>query len=118
MTDNAVQVRDLVHRFGNEEVLHGLSFDIPRGSIVGLLGPSGSGKTTLIRCIAGLLRHTSGQVEILDTLQTSAQRAGQIGYMAQADALYGDLNADQNLSFFASLYGIRGKAAKARIGEL
>jgi len=116
MDGMGVKVAALSHRFDKETVLRDVSMEIPAGSIVGLLGPSGSGKTTLIRCMIGLLRPTAGSVEIGGLRVPHRSLPAGLGYMAQADALYEDLTGLQNLRFFGSLYGLRGRAARERIG--
>ena len=108
-----VSIQNVSVSFDRRPALVDASLEIPRKSIVGILGPSGSGKTTLIRCIAGLLRPQAGHVEIQGRRVPDKSLAGSIGYMAQEDSLYPDLSGAQNLRFFASLYGLRGAAAKA-----
>ena len=104
--------------FDRRPALRDASLEIPQGSIVGLLGPSGAGKTTLIRCIAGLLRPNAGSVHIAGSRVPDKSLARRIGYMAQEDALYPDLTGWQNLRFFASLYGLRGAAAREAIAAV
>jgi ABC-2 type transport system ATP-binding protein len=101
--------------FDRRPALVDASLDITQGSIVGLLGPSGAGKTTLIRCVVGLQRPQSGHVEIDGRKVPDKSLAAKIGYMAQEDALYPDLSGEQNLRFFASLYGLRGMPARAAL---
>jgi len=115
MDDMTVKVTALSHRFDRETVLRDVDMEIPAGLIVGLLGPSGSGKTTLIRCMIGLLKPTAGRVEIGGRLVPDGDMPRNLGYMAQSDALYEDLSGLENLRFFGSLYGLRGRAARERI---
>ncbi|MCG4778764.1 ATP-binding cassette domain-containing protein, partial [Eggerthella lenta] len=82
------------------KVLTDVQFTIGRGEIVGLIGPSGLGKTTLIKSLIGLQQPTKGTVTVLGAKQPSLEQAEQIGYMAQADALYEDLTARGNLRYF------------------
>jgi ABC-2 type transport system ATP-binding protein len=115
MNEMNVSVRAVTVTFDHSPALQAASLEVPQGSIVGILGPSGSGKTTLIRCIAGLLRPGAGEVFIADRRVPDRDLATSIGYMAQEDGLYPDLTGFQNLRFFASLYGMRGAAARSAI---
>jgi ABC-2 type transport system ATP-binding protein len=102
--------RKVVQRFGRQEVLHGVDLDVPRGSILGLVGPSGAGKTTLVNVLAGVSKPVSGEVCAFGQRMPSLKLMARMGYMAQSDALYPDLTSLENLSFFASMYGVRGRA--------
>jgi len=106
-----IAVRNVVKRFGGIPALNGITLAIPRGQVYGLLGPNGAGKTTLIRAIVGLLRVDEGEVEVLGRHMPDRGILSNIGYMTQAAALYGDLTAEENVRFFASLYG-RGDVAE------
>lgn len=113
-----VFVKDLTQQFGKNVILNNISLAVEKGEIVGLLGPSGSGKTTLIKAIVGMNEPSKGIVKVFETKMPSLKVVSEIGYMAQADALYEDLNAYDNLLFFASLYGMRGKTARDRADEV
>ncbi len=115
--DLAVQVRDLVRNFGAFTAVDHISFDVRRGEIFGLLGPNGAGKTTTFRMLCGLLPATSGTLRVAGAdLRTSRASARQrIGYMAQKFSLYGQLSVSENLEFFASAYGLRGRRRSHRI---
>lgn len=104
--------RDIVQRFGAQEVLHGVSLGVDRGEVLGLLGPSGAGKTTFVNVIAGVAEPVSGTVEIFGDKMPSLAVMRRIGYMAQSDALYTDLTAAENLGFFGAIYGLRGEALR------
>ncbi|MBO2460424.1 ABC transporter ATP-binding protein [Actinomadura violacea] len=99
----AVRVRDLRVVRGGREVLHGLSFDVPRGRVVGLLGPSGCGKTTVMRALVGVQIVRSGQVTVLGEEAGSPGLRDRVGYATQAPAVYGDLTVAENLRYFASV---------------
>ena len=102
--------------FGATVAVDGLDLRIPEGSIYGLLGPNGSGKTTCIRALCGLLRPTSGTVRLLDG-DAHADRArlrSRLGYMPQRPALYEDLTAIENLSFFARGLSVTDPETRAR----
>jgi ABC-2 type transport system ATP-binding protein len=104
--------------FGKKKVLDQISLTVKKGEIFGLLGPSGSGKTTLVRLITGLDVPDQGSISLLGVQMPKLSVLGLIGYMAQSDALYGELTAQENLEFFSSLYGLHGAALKQRIQEV
>jgi len=108
--------RDIIQRFGHQEVLHSVSLGVERGEILGLLGPSGAGKTTFVNILAGVAEPTSGTVEAFGKAMPSLELMRRMGYMAQSDALYTDLTASENLEFFGAIYGLTG-AALRRAGE-
>ena len=105
MTNNAVEVRDLVVVRGGTLVLPGISFTIPPGQVTGLLGPSGCGKTTLMRAIVGVQRVKSGTVEVLGTPAGSRTLRDRVGYVTQEVSVYDDLSVAENLRFFARVLG-------------
>ena len=104
----AVQVTNLRVRRGGRETLHGLTFDLPAGTITGLLGPSGCGKTTLMRVLVGVQRY-AGEVAVLGTRPGAPATRDRIGYVTQEAAVYKDLTARQNLRYFAALAGSRAR---------
>lgn len=117
MVNYAIRVRDLRVRRGKREVLHGLTFDVPEGALVGLLGPSGSGKTTLMRALVGVQRNVSGDATVLGNEAGSAQNRAKIGYVTQAPSVYLDLTVRQNLAYFASILGAPRGDIDRVIGE-
>ncbi len=114
-----LKVHDLQKRYGSRFAVNGLSFELNAGEVYGLLGPNGAGKTTTISCIVGLLEPDAGSVTIenLGSPTTPSVRA-RIGIAPQSLALYDDLSAAENLSLFASLYGVTGAARTIRVREL
>jgi ABC-2 type transport system ATP-binding protein len=104
--------------FGKQQVLIDINLEIYSGEIFGLLGPSGAGKSTLVKQLVGLDTPTTGANYIFQTKMPSLPIIEKIGYMAQSDALYGELSAKENLEFFASLYGLKGKRRQNRIQEV
>lgn len=104
----AVEVADLVVRRGKQDVLHGISLTVPRGSITGLLGPSGCGKTTLMRCIVGTQLVRSGRVRALGLDAGARELRKRIGYVTQAPSIYPDISVHDNVAYFAALSG-RGR---------
>jgi ABC-2 type transport system ATP-binding protein len=112
-----IEVRDLVRRFGAFTAVDHVSFDVKRGEIFGLLGPNGAGKTTTFRMLCGLLAASSGSLRVIgqDLRVARASARQRIGYVAQKFALYGQLSVAENLDFFASAYGLRGKRRRDRL---
>ncbi|MCD1294690.1 ABC transporter ATP-binding protein [Methanocella sp. CWC-04] len=105
-------------KFGNITALNGIDLKIEYGENYGLLGPNGAGKTTLIRILCGLLKPTSGSAVVLGRNMPDRANNYHIGYMTQMDALYNDLSIRENIRFFASLYGLKGKKREDRIDEV
>jgi ABC-2 type transport system ATP-binding protein len=103
--EHAVEVHEMVKTFGRLRALDGISLRIRRGEVYGLLGPNGSGKTTLIRAMVGLIRPDSGTVTVLGHPMPELGVLSHIGYMTQAAALYPDLTVEENVRFFAAIYG-------------
>jgi ABC-2 type transport system ATP-binding protein len=117
--ETAIEVRDLVIDRGKRRVLHGLTCEIPAGSVTGLLGPSGSGKTTLMRAIVGVQLVKSGQVTVLGVPAGSSSLRHQIGYLTQAPSVYPDLTVRENAHYFASLYkGVTAADADATVAAV
>jgi ABC-2 type transport system ATP-binding protein len=116
---DAVYGRGISKSFGQITVLNDLAIDIPKGVIYCLLGPNGSGKTTLIRSLMGLVRLDAGRVYVLgEPLEKVSRVYSRMGYMPQQRPLYPDLTVQENLEFYAGLYGIRGKKRVDRISEV
>jgi ABC-2 type transport system ATP-binding protein len=113
---NAITVTDLTRRFGAFLAVDRVSFDVATGEIFGFLGSNGAGKSTTIRMLCGLLRPTSGSARVggLDVLRDPEGVKRRIGYMSQRFSLYELLTVDQNIRFFAGLYGLRGERLAAR----
>ncbi|HEY3514797.1 ABC transporter ATP-binding protein [Kribbella karoonensis] len=106
MMKNSVSCRDVVVVRGEQEVLHGIGFDLRTGTVTGLLGPSGCGKTTLIRAIVGLQAQVTGEVTVLGLLAGAPKLRGRVGYVTQEASVYGDLTVTENLRFFAAVLGV------------
>jgi ABC-2 type transport system ATP-binding protein len=113
----AVEVRDLLRRFGAFTAVNHVSFEVKRGQIFGLLGPNGAGKTTTFRMLCGLLPATGGTLKVAgaDLRVARASARQRIGYVAQKFSLYGQLSVTENLEFFASAYSLRGRRKRERI---
>jgi ABC-2 type transport system ATP-binding protein len=118
MTDAAIAVKNLVFNYGRLRAVDDLSLEIPAGTSFGLLGPNGSGKTTLIRLMVGLLRPAAGRIRCLGKPPSPAY-ARNTGYMPQLPALYAELTVQQNIDFFARIYGLRDRKQRAvRVDEV
>jgi ABC-2 type transport system ATP-binding protein len=110
----AIVIADLRVERGGRSVLHGITLEIPAGSVTGLLGPSGCGKSTLMRAIVGVQIVASGTVVVLGEPAGSPLLRRRVGYVTQAPSVYNDLSVEENLRFFAAVVG----ADPARIGEV
>jgi ABC-2 type transport system ATP-binding protein len=102
---SAVVVDGLQVRRGGREVLRGVTFEVPRGTVTGLLGPSGCGKTTLMRCVVGVQIVHAGKVSVLGQPAGSAKLRTRIGYATQSPAVYIDLTVREALRYFAAVLG-------------
>ncbi|WP_217597270.1 ABC transporter ATP-binding protein [Cohnella sp. GbtcB17] len=114
---DALSLDGVSRSFGDRTILNGISLRIRRGELFGLLGPSGSGKTALIKLITGIDAADAGRVVVLGERVPSLPLLGKIGYMAQSDALYGELTAKENLMFFGAMFELRGARLAERISE-
>ncbi|WP_326512531.1 ABC transporter ATP-binding protein [Clostridium intestinale] len=117
-SNSVISVQNITQKFGSNTVLDDVSIEVKKGEVLGILGPSGSGKTTLVKSIVGMQTPNLGSIEVLNTKIPSLKVTSKVGYMAQSDALYEDLNAMDNLLFFAELYGLKVKKAKERAREV
>jgi ABC-2 type transport system ATP-binding protein len=116
---DAIVTHKLRKVFGSLVAVDGLDLTVRRGEVFGLLGPNGSGKTTTIRMLCGLLDPTSGDATVAGYAvgRDGEQIRRTIGYMSQKFGLYDDLTVQENLEFYAALYGLWGPALRARIEE-
>lgn len=103
-----ITVKKLVKRFGLKTVLRGVDFEVQPGEFVALLGPNGAGKTTFLRILASLSRPTLGEVNIagFKLPGEASQVRARLGVVSHLPLLYGDLTAEENLRFYARMYGI------------
>jgi ABC-2 type transport system ATP-binding protein len=108
-SSDSIRIRDLRVRRGGRLVLPGVSLDVGRGVVTGLLGPSGSGKTTLIRSIVGVQIVESGEVTVLGKPAGSPELRHVVGYVTQAPSVYGDLTVRENLHYFARILDVPGE---------
>jgi ABC-2 type transport system ATP-binding protein len=113
---NAVEIRDLVKRFGSFVAVDHVNLEVQRGEIFGFLGPNGAGKSTTIRMLCGLLKPTSGSATVggLDISSQSEAVKQNIGYMSQRFSLYDDLSVEENIDFFSGIYSVPRDRRAAR----
>jgi ABC-2 type transport system ATP-binding protein len=103
-----LEAQGLVVRYGDQEAVRGISLQVMAGEVLGLIGPDGAGKTSTLRVLGGLLRADDGSASAFGA-DCWRQRRGlhtRLGYLAQRFALYGDLTVDENIQFFALMYGV------------
>ncbi len=115
-----LQVHNLVKKYDDFVAVNGISFDIKEGEVFGLLGPNGAGKTTTISVLSTLYAPTSGDAFVSGhsvAKETMAVR-NLIGVIPQELALYDDLTARENMIFWGQMYGLSGKALRARVDEV
>lgn len=103
-----IEVKKLVKRFGLKTILKGLDFSVQPGEFVALLGPNGAGKTTFLRILASLSRPSLGSVKVAgySLPHESAKVRARLGVVSHMPLLYPDLTAEENLQFYARMYGI------------
>ncbi len=106
--ENVVEALSLVKKYGDFYAVKNNTFHIKKGEIFGLLGPNGAGKSTSFKMMCGLATPTGGTAKIMgqDILKNPSKARSYLGYMAQKFSLYGDLTVDENLRFFAGVYGL------------
>lgn len=117
---NAIEVLDLHKAFGEIKAVQGVSFNVAQGEIFSLLGPNGAGKTTTISMLSTLLRPDQGDAIVMGSSirQNPMGVRSVLGVVPQEIALYEDLTARENLNFWGKMYGLRGKALRARVAEV
>lgn len=114
-----LRIEELTKKFGDIAAVDNISLDIEEGEIYGLLGPNGAGKSTAINVISGLLLADRGRIYMMDKdIRKNSNFAKQnLGVVPQDIAIYYDLSAYENVKFFASLYGLRGKELREKTEE-
>ena len=120
-TPQAAVIADgLTRRFDDVTAVEDISFEVPAGSILGIVGPSGSGKTTTLRMLMGSLAPTEGTIHVLGDEPSRFRRSTreQIGYMPQQFILYPDLSASENVDFVGSLFGLLMFRRRKRVRDV
>ena len=115
-----LRLDNLVKNYGSLQAVRGISFELGKGEILGLIGPDGAGKTSILRTIVSLLNPSSGKVFFMgrDVQEDTAYVRAHIGYMPQRFSLYQDLTVAQNLHFFADLFQVPAAEQERQITEL
>ncbi|MCD6397902.1 MAG: ABC transporter ATP-binding protein [Spirochaetaceae bacterium] len=114
--DTAINIENLVKKFGGFTAVNNISFKVRKGEVFGFLGANGAGKTTAIRMICGLLELTSGDIQVAGiSVKKSPEKVKQkIGYMSQKFSLYTDLSPERNMDFFGDIYGVPKEEIKKK----
>jgi heme exporter protein A len=112
----ALAVEDLTRVFGPRKALDGVAFELPAGAFLSIFGPNGAGKTTLLRTLTTLQDPSSGRAKVLglDVVKDAVELRSRIGLISHNALLYPDLSAEENLLFFAAMYGVPDPAARVR----
>jgi ABC-2 type transport system ATP-binding protein len=120
MTEPVIVTDRLSRRFGDLVAVRDVSFTVKAGEIFGVLGPNGAGKSTTIRMLCGILDPSSGEGRVVGyDIRTQAERVKErIGYMTQRFSLYEDLSVEENLRFYAGIYGVPLRRRTARVNEV
>ena len=116
-----IETHGLTRRFGDLTAVDHLDLTVAEGEIFGLVGPDGAGKTTTLRLLCGLMNPTEGSARVAgyDVVSDAQAVKDQIGYMAQRFGLYADLSVEENMDFYADLFGIVGaQRAELEVGLL
>ena len=105
----SLEIKNISKKYGNQEALSNISFSLNKGDIVGFLGPNGAGKTTLMKIITSTLKQDSGEVIVFgkSTISEEIETKNVIGYLAEHNPLYKEMNVIEYLQFIASLYKIK-----------
>ena len=116
MAAPAIEVHGARFAYGTHEVVKGVSFEVAPGEVLGFLGPNGAGKSTTIRMLTGQLKPSAGEVRVLgrDVHKDRAQVMGRVGVSFEEKNLYPMMTAEENLRFFARLYGVAHPDAHIR----
>ncbi len=116
----AIEIASVTRRFGATAAVDGLTLEVARGEIFGLVGPDGAGKTTLMRLICGALAVDSGSLRVdgVDAVADAARVQAMIGYMPQRFSLYPDLSVMENLRFYSDIFGVTRDVFETRSKSL
>jgi ABC-2 type transport system ATP-binding protein len=120
MSEPIIVADHLARRFGDLVAVRDVSLRVNRGEIFGVLGPNGAGKSTTIRMLCGILDPSGGEGTVVgfDVRREPERIKERIGYMTQRFSLYEDLSVEENLRFYAGLYGVPARARRARIDQV
>lgn len=118
MSELVVQVSDFRKVYGDTVAVDGISFQVERGEIFGLLGPNGSGKTTTIKLILGLLFPTGGEAIVFGQRASDVHKNERIGFLPEESYLYKFLNAEETLDFYGRLFDMPASVRRERTEAL
>ena len=104
----SIQFQNVKFSYGKHEIFQNLSFEVERGQICGILGANGAGKTTAMQLLMGLLKADDGSIIVLGE-KLGNHNLHRFGYMPQLNALYQELSVEENLKFFARMYGMKNR---------
>lgn len=118
--ETVIKTKDLTKRFGDFIAVDKITFDVQKGEIFGFLGANGAGKTTAMRMLCGLSKPSSGEAMVagVDVYHNPEVIKKNIGYMSQKFSLYEDLTVQENIKFYAGIYGLTDKQIKDKSKEL
>lgn len=120
MIVSAIHASALCRAFGSTRAVDGLDLEVHEGEIFGLVGPDGAGKTTTMRMLTGILPPSSGRATVAghDVVRDTERLKSHVGYMSQRFGLYPDLTVEENIRFYADIYGVSARDRATRMGEL
>jgi ABC-2 type transport system ATP-binding protein len=120
MNEVMIEAKGLTRHYKKVEAVRGIDLAVRKGEIFGIVGPDGAGKTTTIQMLTGLLTLTAGEARVagVDVARHSDRLGGKIGYMSEGFTLYGSLSVEENLDFFADLYGVPPRLRRERKEQL
>jgi len=110
--NSAISLENVTKKLDGREILKGISFTVEQGDIFGYLGPNGAGKTTTIRILLGLFEATSGRLNIMGQDINLSETRKKIGFALSPDGLYENMTAEENLEFYARIYGVTETAKR------
>lgn len=116
---NLLEVNDLKKKYTGDYVVNGVSFNINKGEILGLLGPNGAGKSTTINILSTALKATEGNIKFMgnEILVNKKEYKSSLGIVPQTLAIFENIPAIENVKYFASFYGLRGKVLRKKSEE-
>lgn len=120
LNEHAIETHELTRKFGKFTAVDSVSFTVERGEVFGFLGANGAGKSTTIRMLTGILLPTSGSATVAgyQVVNDQDKVRRNIGYMSQRFSLYNDMTVEENLSFYAGVYGMSSSEIQIIRAEL
>lgn len=117
--NHIITVKNLHKNYSSKKAIDGINFSVKDGEVLGLLGPNGAGKSTTLNILSTIIKADKGEIEVLGyNLKTDAKQIKKsIGVVPQDIAIYEEISTEKNVSFFASLYGLKGNQLKNQVEE-